>query len=188
MRFERGLMWFRRDLIVCQGDVKKEIPKLVHSLQVNAVFANRDYEPDARTRDDVITEKLQGAGCSLLLYKDQVIFEKDEILNGQGRPYRIFTAYKKSWLNALQAADFDAAPTEDVVRKVASTPGTIPRRPSLAQIGFTAPACQIPVPAGHAGALAIWHDFNSGSNQSSVSGRRPGQRGGGNLVERADLA
>lgn len=147
------------DLIVCHGDVEKEIPGLVQRLQINAVFANRDYEPRARTRDEAVTEILQGAGCSLLLHKDQAIFERDEILNGQGRPYQVFTAYKNSWLKALQTADFEVARTEDFFSRFASMPDTTFRRPSLVQMGFTAPARPVPVSAGHAGAQTLLADF-----------------------------
>lgn len=149
------------DLIVCHGDAQEEIPRLVRHLAINAVFANRDYEPRAKTRDESVAERLQTVGCVLSLHKDQVIFERNEILNGQGHPYRVFTAYKNSWLKTLRASDFDATPTSGVFSTFARVPDSVSRRPSLAQIGFTAPARPIPVPAGHTGAQTMLADFLS---------------------------
>lgn len=149
------------DLIVCHGDPEDEIPQLAQRLGVSAVFANRDYEPSAQARDDGIAEKLQKAGCVLLLHKDQVVFERDEILNGQGHPYRVFTAYKKTWLKALQSTDFAAVSSDSDFNRFTRTPDTIPRRPSLAEIGFIRPADLISVPAGHSGAQSLLADFLS---------------------------
>jgi deoxyribodipyrimidine photo-lyase len=89
------------------GNPVKEIPRLARELGVNVVIASRDYEPRAIARDEAVATELKKAGIELLLLKDQVIFDTDEILNGSGSPYKVFTAYKNNWLGRLKPEDFD---------------------------------------------------------------------------------
>ena len=90
------------DLLVRIGNPIEDIPKLARQLQVDAVFANKDYEPYAKTRDLKVSKNLLANGINFKLYKDQVIFEYPEIISGQGRPYRVYTPYKNSWLKSLE--------------------------------------------------------------------------------------
>ncbi|HTJ13823.1 MAG TPA: deoxyribodipyrimidine photo-lyase [Dinghuibacter sp.] len=60
-----------------------------HRYDVQAVFANHDYEPYARERDKGVE--------GLRTYKDQVIFDREEVLKDDGRPYTVFTPYSKRW-------------------------------------------------------------------------------------------
>ena len=91
----------KSDLLVRIGNPIDEIPKLAAELKVNAVFANRDYEPYAKTRDIKVSNSLLVNGIDFKSYKDQVIFEYPEIISGQQRPYRVYTPYKNNWLKNL---------------------------------------------------------------------------------------
>jgi deoxyribodipyrimidine photo-lyase len=71
---------------------------LARQWQTAAVFANRDYEPQAIQRDAEISRALEQDSCTLQLFKDQVIFESNEVLTGTCRPYTVFTPYKNAWL------------------------------------------------------------------------------------------
>ncbi len=71
--------------------------QLVETLPVGTVFANRDYEPYACRRDDAVEALLNRHQIRFLTYKDQVIFEKDEVLKPQGQPYTVYTPYSKRW-------------------------------------------------------------------------------------------
>ncbi|MFN3565971.1 MAG: deoxyribodipyrimidine photo-lyase, partial [Burkholderiaceae bacterium] len=85
-------------LVARHGFATEEIPRLAAELQVDAVFANGDYEPAAIARDTQVASALAADGRRLLTFKDQVIFEKDEVLSAAGRPYTVFTPYKRAWL------------------------------------------------------------------------------------------
>jgi deoxyribodipyrimidine photo-lyase len=76
--------------------------KLSQEYTLNAVYCNRDYEPYAIQRDKAIQEMLQQKGIGFYDFKDQVIFEKDEILKADGRPYTVFTPYARKWLSELK--------------------------------------------------------------------------------------
>jgi deoxyribodipyrimidine photo-lyase len=79
--------------------------QILNEFNVSEVFCNDDYEPYARKRDDEIAGLLKNHGIKFNSCKDHVIFEKDEILKDDGRPYTVFSPYKRKWLEKL-AAEF----------------------------------------------------------------------------------
>ena len=77
--------------------------QLVQSYSIQTVFTNHDYEPYAQERDLAIADLLAHAGVGFQTYKDQVIFEKDEVTKDDGKPYTVFTPYSKKWKAKLNA-------------------------------------------------------------------------------------
>ncbi len=75
--------------------------KLMKHYTIEKVFANEDYEQYAIDRDAAIAKLLKEHNAELKLYKDQVIFSKDEVIKDNGEPYTIFTPYSKRWLATL---------------------------------------------------------------------------------------
>lgn len=145
-------------LIVHHANAIDAIPALAAQLGVDAVFVNRDYEPQAMARDDEVARRLQDDGRQFFSYKDQVIFEKDEVLSLSGTTYSVFTPYKGAWLKRMlaQPACLDAYPIEEHAARLAPAPEGH-RLLSLAEIGFE-PAT-LPIPAGMSGAAALFDDF-----------------------------
>ncbi len=76
---------------------KKAFEKLCHEYQIDTVFANHDYEPYAQKRDQEISSFLKKQNITFKTAKDQVIFEKNEIVKSDGLPYTVFTPYSKKW-------------------------------------------------------------------------------------------
>jgi deoxyribodipyrimidine photo-lyase len=75
--------------------------ELCRKYNLHAVYLNHDYESYARERDELIRKQLEAAGKGFHSYKDQVIFEKNEIIKDDGNPYTIFTPYSKKWKKLL---------------------------------------------------------------------------------------
>lgn len=82
--------------------------KLIEEYDVQAVFCNRDYEPNAIDRDKEIYYFLKEHNISLKGYKDQVIFDRNEILKKDGKPYTVYTPYSKKWKEALKKEHYTA--------------------------------------------------------------------------------
>lgn len=143
------------DLICLHGDPIELIPELARKLECNAVFAGKDYEPYARTRDEEVGRRLAAMGKSLLLKKDQVIFDTNELLTGSGKPYTVFTPYMKRWLQAFHQGML--TPFENEIPALATQEQL--RFPSLAELGFTEEEYKLP--AGRSGALQLLDDFSS---------------------------
>ncbi len=91
-------------LLVVYGDPAEKIPELAKKLKVQAVFTSNDFESYAKKRDEGVTKRLKGEGVAFHSFKDQVIFEGTEILNGSGEPYRVFTPYSNNWLKQFESA------------------------------------------------------------------------------------
>ena len=88
---------------VAYGTPEKIWETLIKEHQINAVFTNRDYEPYATERDEQIKEVLEKNGIAFFTYKDQVIFEKQEVVKKDGTPYTVFTPYSRKWKEKLNS-------------------------------------------------------------------------------------
>ena len=100
-------------LIVTHGVAADEIPALALQLGVQSVFTAHDYEPRALQRDAHVQEQLQQQGIDWVTVKDHVIFERREVLTQSGKPYGVFTPYKRAWMALLGAqapATFNCTP------------------------------------------------------------------------------
>ncbi|MFM6945176.1 MAG: cryptochrome/photolyase family protein [Bacteroidota bacterium] len=75
--------------------------KLCAQYIVQHVIANHDYEPYAQERDKSIKSYLASHSISFETFKDQVIFEKAEIVKDDTTPYTVFTPYSKKWKAAF---------------------------------------------------------------------------------------
>jgi deoxyribodipyrimidine photo-lyase len=160
-----GLEKLGGSLIVRYGHSEQEISKLVAELHVDTVLVNHDYEPQAQKRDEEIKCQLAPLGCKFLTFKDQVIFEKSEILTLGGTPFSVFTPYKNAWLKQFMTAKDDAYakpyPIESLAgRLTASSDRSIP---SVSDMGFkqVVPSGGWPLQGGMAPGLALFNDFRS---------------------------
>jgi deoxyribodipyrimidine photo-lyase len=88
-------------ILIRKGDPEMIFNELILSHEINSVYINKDYEPYAIQRDNVIEALLWSKQIALKRFKDQVIFEEGEILKSDNKPYTIFTPYKRRWLKKL---------------------------------------------------------------------------------------
>jgi deoxyribodipyrimidine photo-lyase len=75
--------------------------RLLNQHNVAAVYANHDYEPDAKARDETINTLLKKHNIPFETCKDQVIFEKGEVAKEGGKPYTVYTPYQRKWYQTL---------------------------------------------------------------------------------------
>lgn len=127
-------------LIVRHADARVAIPELAKELGVDAVFANRDYEPQAILRDEKVGAALQAGGQAFYTFKDQVIFENSEVLSQSAKPFSIFTPYKNAWMKQLHSGPdtFYLQPyeVESHRQHFASMAAMDNHVPSLRELGF----------------------------------------------------
>ena len=93
----RKLTALRSGLSVYTGRPSDVFKKLLAEFDLEAVYTNADYEPYALKRDSEIANLLGKHNIPLRTFKDQVIFEPNEVLKGDGQPYLVYTPYMKSW-------------------------------------------------------------------------------------------
>ena len=103
-------------------------------LRPKSVYANHDYEPYALEREAAIQKELSKREIPFKTFKDQVIFEKNEILKQDGKPYTVFTPYSKKWKEKLNAFYIKSYPTEKYFKNLTQvTPLPLP---SITDLGF----------------------------------------------------
>lgn len=104
---------------------------LLTEYDIQSVHTNRDYEPYARKRDTQIKHLLHQHSITFHKHKDQVIFEKSEIVKPNGMPYTVYTPYKNKWRQVFQSLHFPKQETHFNNLLEIET-----EFPSLASIGF----------------------------------------------------
>ena len=85
-------------LLIKKGKPLQVFETLLDEYRIKDIYANEDYEPYGIKRDAAINELCGKYDVQFNLYKDQVIFAKNEVLKKDGKPYTVFTPYKNQWL------------------------------------------------------------------------------------------
>lgn len=153
-------------LLVRHARASDALPQMAKELGVDAVFCNHDYEPSAIARDRVVADALAKDGRQFFSYKDQVIFEKDEVLSLSAKPFSVFTPYKNAWLKKFQlpsgGLDSGLIPNFDCEPQSGQfvLPSPPPAMPTLAQLGFDeVDFGALQIPTGMSGGQQLLDDF-----------------------------
>lgn len=120
-------------ILVRYGKPEEVYRELLNKFDIQTVYTNRDYEPYSKERDSKIESILKEKGAPFLSFKDQVIFEPGEILNGTGEFYKVFTPFSRNWLEKYRQTKVQAleSPNWKNLFHTSSLP-----MPSLADLGF----------------------------------------------------
>jgi deoxyribodipyrimidine photo-lyase len=103
-KLNKKLHEHKSSLLTLQGDPLQIFKKLNSDYTINSVFWNKDYEPYANLRDNEVSSYLGENNVKTYSFKDHVVFEENDILKDDGKPYTIFTPYSKKWKKALTKA------------------------------------------------------------------------------------
>ena len=149
-------------LIVRHASASRQVADLARELHVEAVFAGRDYEPQALARDAKVRGRLADLGISFHLVKDQVVFDGREILTQAGNLHSVFTPYKNAWL--ARFAQLHGSLVDDGPFDASALAGRAPNYggaiPSLQDLGFEATnLAALKIPTGAKGAARLFADF-----------------------------
>ncbi|MDO5638304.1 MAG: deoxyribodipyrimidine photo-lyase [Neisseria sp.] len=129
-------------LWLLHGRAQTEIPRLAARLDAAAVVCAEDYEPAAQARDNAVWRSLDADGRALIRVTDQVVLAKAAVMSQQGRPYTVFTPYKKAWLHTFARQFSDWQPADDwhtlaaLQQRLPAAARQAPPLPELATLGF----------------------------------------------------
>jgi deoxyribodipyrimidine photo-lyase len=139
-KIHESLVEVNSSLLVLKGKPEIVCKELLTEYNVAAVYTNKDYEPYARKRDEAISKILKQQNIPFHAYKDQVIFEENEVLKNDGKPYTVYTPYKNKWLE-----NFEKTPLKKVSIdiKTARFLKFDFHFPSLEKIGFNATTIKV---------------------------------------------
>jgi len=141
-RLKSELEYMGSSLVIEHGIPSQIWPKILKSYSVKTVFTNHDYEPYAMQRDKEVHDILAAKGLEFKTYKDQVVFEKNEVTKDDGSPYTVFTPYSKKWKALITDFYLKSYPTKSYFKNLYQT--TPLQEVSLADIGFAATSQQFP--------------------------------------------
>ena len=108
--------------------------QLIKNYEIDTVYTNHDYEPYAAERDKEIESLLETHNIEYKTYKDQVIFEKNEVVKKDGKPYVVYTPYMHTWKEKFKTIDFKISHPEDYFNNFIKD-NALPNL-SLSYIGF----------------------------------------------------
>jgi len=110
----------KKSLAVFHEEPEKVFRKLLEETKIKAIYTNHDYEPYAKNRDSQIAKFLKSKNISFHTFKDQVIFEKDEVVKDDGKPYVVYTPYSKKWKEKFSDKLIEDFPSEKKLDRIAN--------------------------------------------------------------------
>ena len=125
---------FGTEIKMFHGNPKEVFRSLMKNYTIVKVFTNHDYEPYAIKRDLDIKEVVSSSKIDFQTYKDQVIFERNEITKKDGKPYVVYTPYSKKWLEKYETNKPGNYPSEDFLDRLYKK--TKSETLTLSDIGF----------------------------------------------------
>ena len=130
-----------KSLAVFHGNPIQVLEQLIAKNKIDAVFCNHDYEPSAIKRDDAVANILKDKSISFHTFKDQVIFERNEVVKDDGLPYVVYTPFSKKWKDKLSVTSIETYDSTNLLQNIA--PHSYPFL-TLENIGFTASNIKMP--------------------------------------------
>jgi len=127
-------------LCVKHGNPLAVFTEIFNHWDVVNIFTNHDYERYGLERDASIKTLAKEKGIDFRTYKDQVVFEKDEVLSGAGTPYTVFTPYSRKWKALLAETVLPEYPSSSLSNYVSDTF----KAPTLSEIGFQSSGLSFP--------------------------------------------
>jgi deoxyribodipyrimidine photo-lyase len=119
---------------IYHGNPIEVFTKLTKTYTISSIYTNHDYEPYATQRDQEIIDFAALHSIPFRSYKDQVIYEKSEIVKSDGTPYTVYTPYSKKWLEKFYQTPQEFYISENLVDRFYKESRI---NPTLEEIGYT---------------------------------------------------
>ncbi|MGV3696210.1 cryptochrome/photolyase family protein [Flavobacterium sp.] len=140
-KIQKQLQAIGKSLAVFYGNPFEVFVRLISENQIKTVYTNHDYEPYARKRDKEIYQLFKDNHIGFKTSKDQVIFEKSEVVKDDGTPYVVFTPYSNKWKINFNKSLLNKCGSEDYLEKIKSHPYPFLH---LKDIGFQKSKIEVP--------------------------------------------
>ena len=115
---QSALQQVGKSLAVFHGTPETVFATLVKNHSIDTVYTNHDYEPYARKRDKTLHQLFQAHNIAFKTSKDQVIFEKSEVVKDDGTPYVVYTPYSRRWKERFKTISLTHHPSETLLHQV----------------------------------------------------------------------
>jgi deoxyribodipyrimidine photo-lyase len=117
-KIQNQLQAVGRSIAVFHGNPLEVFIKLLNENQIKTVFTNHDYEPYARKRDVELYKLFKENNIEFKTSKDQVIFEKSDVVKDDGTPYVVYTPYSNKWKDNFRKTQLIHYKSEELLNKI----------------------------------------------------------------------
>lgn len=150
IELDQNLQSLGSRLLVKVGKPTEVWAKLTKDYAISDVYTNKDFEPYAAERDGYLNGFFNSQSIGFHTYKDHVIFEANEVLKDDGKPYTVFTPYKRKWLAKIESRlenglsfYYKPYPNHKYFKQFTPAPD-VPAIPTLEELGFIPSTIKIP--------------------------------------------
>jgi deoxyribodipyrimidine photo-lyase len=150
VQLDQSLQSHGSKLMVRIGKPAEVWADVVKEYDIANVYINKDFEPYANERDGHLHTFFSSKGIGFHTYKDHVIFEAGEVLKDDGKPYTVFTPYKRKWLAKIESRIekglsfyYKAYPTHKYFKHFLPSP-KVSALPTLEGLGFSPSSIKVP--------------------------------------------
>lgn len=134
---------YQSSIAVYAGNPLDIFKTLINQYNIQCVYTNRDYEPYAHKRECEIAKELKLSNIKFKTFKDQVVFEENQVVKDNGESYVVYTPYMRKWKQKFKTDEpvmvYDSGSFLNRMFKKADLPNL-----SLAEIGFKRSAIEVP--------------------------------------------
>jgi deoxyribodipyrimidine photo-lyase len=127
---------------VKRGKPLEVFKQIIDEYPVRSVHTNRDYEPYAKERDEAVKTFLEDQNIAFFDFKDQVIFDRGEVVKGDGNPYTVYTPYSRKWFERFSEYPQEPVKSEDHLENLVRLKNK--DFPELEQLGFKRSTLTVP--------------------------------------------
>jgi deoxyribodipyrimidine photo-lyase len=117
-KIQNQLQAIGKSLAVFHGTPYEVFNKLIDENKVKTVYTNHDYEPYARKRDLDLNLFFKEKNIEFKTSKDQVVFEKSDVVKDDGTPYVVYTPYSNKWKDNFRKTELIYYKSEDLLNKI----------------------------------------------------------------------
>ncbi len=110
------------------ADQPAAIVRFAKSCGADAVMCNEEYPLDERRRDDATSDRCRDAGIEFQRFSGGVVVAPGQVLTGDGKPYTVFTPFKRRWLSIVDEGLLQVFETPGRQAKIDVLSDPIPKR------------------------------------------------------------
>ncbi|KAJ3152991.1 hypothetical protein HDU86_005447 [Geranomyces michiganensis] len=82
-------------------DSAETVAEVARAVDARKVYWNQEYEVDERKRDKKTETILKAAGVEVTRFHDQCVMDPGTVLTKEGKPYKVFTKFKYTWITLV---------------------------------------------------------------------------------------
>lgn len=99
-------------LIIRSGKTSETLAALIRETNATHIYHDNNYESYERVRDEKAFSQARKLGVTCIGIKDNILFEKGEVVTGEGKTYTVYTPFKKNvWQRLDEATTLAKAPS-----------------------------------------------------------------------------